>query len=210
MEFENAKIGLRKVYNAQILSIIASIIGIVGTVVMTVLGKAIQSGAENYNSSDIISVIFLIVAGIIGIIAFILNFVGISRTSKDDESFKNALIMLVIAIAASVIGSAIQNRFPGTAKYLDYLHDLATLFVTYYVIGGCMSIAEKKNDVNLAATCKTARTFIIVAWVVTIVLEFLSGAVNGFVTAIAIVGGLCEIVAYIIYLVILSKTLKIL
>ena len=65
MEFENAKIGLRKVYNAQILSIIASIIGIVGTVVMTVLGKAIQSGAENYNSSDIISVIFLIVAGII-------------------------------------------------------------------------------------------------------------------------------------------------
>ena len=210
MEFENAKIGLRKVYNAQILSIIASIIGIVGTVVMTVLGKAIQSGAENYNSSDIISVIFLIVAGIIGIIAFILNFVGIGRTSKDDESFKNALIMLVIAIAASVIGSAIQNRFPGTAKYLDYLHDLATLFVSYYVIGGCMSIAEKKNDVNLAATCKTARTFIIVAWVITIVLEFLSGAVNGFVTAIAIVGGLCEIVAYIIYLVILSKTLKIL
>ena len=210
MEFENAKIGLRKVYNAQILSIIASIIGIVGTVVMTVLGKAIQSGAENYNSSDIISVIFLIVAGIIGIIAFILNFVGISRTSKDDESFKNALIMLVIAIAASVIGSAIQNRFPGTAKYLDYLHDLATLFVSYYVIGGCMSIAEKKNDVNLAATCKTARTFIIVAWVITIVLEFLSGAVNGFVTVIAIVGALCEIVAYIIYLVILSKTLKIL
>ena len=210
MEFENAKIGLRKVYNAQILSIIASIIGIVGTVVMTVLGKAIQSGAENYNSSDIISVIFLIVAGIIGIIAFILNFVGIGRTSKDDESFKNALIMLVIAIAASVIGSAIQNKFPGTAKYLDYLHDLATLFVSYYVIGGCMSIAEKKNDVNLAATCKTARTFIIVAWVITIVLEFLSGAVNGFVTVIAIVGALCEIVAYFIYLVILSKTLKIL
>ena len=210
MEFENAKIGLRKVYNAQILSIIASIIGIVGTVVMTVLGKAIQSGAENYNSSDIISLIFLIVAGIIGIIAFILNFVGIGRTSKDDESFKNALIMLVIAIAASVIGSAIQNKFPGTAKYLDYLHDLATLFVSYYVIGGCMSIAEKKNDVNLAATCKTARTFIIVAWVITIVLEFLSGAVNGFVTVIAIVGALCEIVAYFIYLVILSKTLKIL
>ena len=210
MEFENAKNGLRKVYNAQILSIIAAIIGIVSAAVMAVLGKAIQSNAESVNTTDVVSIIFLIVAGILAIVAFILNFVGIGRTSKDDESFKNALMMLVIAIAASVIGSAIQTKFPGTAKYLDYLHDLATLFVTYYVIGGCMSIAEKKNDVNLAATCKTARTFIIVAWVITIVLEFLSGAVNGLVTVLAIVGGLCEIVAYIIYLVILSKTLKIL
>ena len=210
MEFENAKIGLRKVYNAQILSIIASIIGIVSAAVMAVLGKAIESNGGSVNTTDVISVIFLIVAGIIAIIAFILNFVGIGRTSKDDESFKNALIMLVIAIAASVISSALQSRFPSTAKYLDYLHDIATLLVTYHVIGGCKSIAEKKNDVNLAATCKTARTFIIVAWVITIVLEFLSGAVNGFVTVIAIVGGLCEIVAYIIYLVILSKTLKIL
>lgn len=73
-----------------------------------------------------------------------------------------------------------------------------------------MKIAEKKKEVNLVSTCKTARSFIIVAWIITIVLEFLSGAVNGVVGVLAIVAALCEIVAYIIYLVILSKTLRIL
>ncbi len=210
MEFENAKIGLRKVYRAQILLIIAAIISIVSVVVMAVLGKAIQSGAEDINNTDVISVLFIIAAGILTIVAFFMNFIGVGRTSRDDESFKNALIMLVIGVAASVISSALQSRLPGVARYLDYLHDISSLFVSYYVIGGCMSIAGKKNEEGLVSTCKTARTFIIVAWIITIVLEFLSGAVNGFVGVLAIVAAVCEIVAYIIYLVILSKTLRIL
>lgn len=210
MEYENSRTGLRKVYNAQILSIIAAIIGIVSVVVMAILGKAIQSNAEEINNTDLISVLFLIAAGVVSIIAFFLNFVGVGKASRDDESFKNALIMLVVGIGASVLSSALQSRLPSLAKYLDYLHDISTLFVSYYVIGGCMSIAEKKKDVNLAATCKTARTFIIVAWIITLVLEFLSGAVSGFVAVLAIVAAICEIVAYIIYLVILSKTLRIL
>ena len=210
MEYENSRTGLRKIYKAQFLSIIAAIIGIVSVVVMAILGKAIQSNAEEINNTDLISVLFLIAAGVVSIIAFFLNFVGVGKASRDDESFKNALIMLVVGIGASVLSSALQNRLPSLAKYLDYLHDISTLFVSYYVIGGCMSIAEKKKDVNLAATCKTARTFIIVAWIITLVLEFLSGAVSGLIAVLAIVAAICEIVAYIIYLVILSKTLRIL
>lgn len=210
MEYENAKKGLRKVYNAQILLIIAAIISIVSVVVMTVLGKAIQSGAQDINNTDVISVLFIIAAGIISIIAFFLNFIGVGKASRDDESFKNALIMLVIGLASSVISSALQNRLPNLARYLDYLHDISSLLVSYYVIGGCMSIAGKKNEEGLVSTCKTARTFIIIAWVITIVLEFLSGAVNGFIGVLAIVAAICEIVSYIIYLVILSKTLRIL
>ena len=177
---------------------------------MTVLGKAIQSGAEDINNTDVISVLFIIAAGIISIIAFFLNFIGVGKASRDDESFKNALIMLVVGIGAFVLSSALQSRLPNVARYLDYLYDISSLFVSYYVIGGCMSIAGKKNEEGLVSTCKTARTFIIIAWIITIVLEFLSGAVNGFVGVLAIVAAICEIVSYIIYLVILSKTLRIL
>lgn len=51
--------------------------------------------------------ILLIIAAIISIVAFFLNFIGVGRTSRDDESFKNALIMLVIGLESSVISSAL-------------------------------------------------------------------------------------------------------
>ena len=198
MEFENAKIGLRKVFNAQILSIIAAIVSIIAVVAMVVLGEATYG--NSYNNADIISVLFIFVAAIISIIAFVLNFIGISKTSKDDESFKNALILLIIALVASILNSFLELSFIG------FVHDIASLFVSYYVIGGCMKIAETKGDTGLAATCKTARTLIIAVWVINAILEFLFV----FTDLLAIAGAICEIIAYIIYLVILNKTIKIL
>ncbi|MBQ7281980.1 MAG: hypothetical protein IJM52_07165, partial [Spirochaetales bacterium] len=58
------------------------------------------------------------------------------------------------------------------------------------------------------------KVIIIVIWVISLVLNFFKGSleakgtVGGIFTAIAIIGGIASIVSYILYLVILRKTIN--
>lgn len=214
--FENARKGLDKVYKAEILTIIAAIIGIVAAIVLFAMGRIVRTEAASINTADIVSLISLLVALVIGIISFFLNLFGIIGASKDDESFKNALIMLVIGIIASIVASILSSKHPDIASYFNTLNDIAELFVMYYVISGCVSIAATKKNDKLEATGRRIKIYIIIIWVIGLVINFFKGSFQAKGTAsaggviyivLAIVGGVATLVSYIAYLVILRKTI---
>ena len=212
--FENARKGLGKVYKAEILTIIAGIIGVIAAIVMFVMGKAIKTEAASVNTADIVSLISMLVAVVIAIVSFFLNLFGIIAASKDDEGFKNALITLVIGIIASLVGSVLSSKHPDIASYFESLSDVAELFVMYYVIAGCVSIANKKNNEKLAATGNKMKVVIIVIWLIGLVLNFFKGLANAKGTVagtayiiLVIVGAAATLVSYIAYLIILRKTI---
>ena len=214
MNFENAKKGIGKIFKAEIIAIIAAFIAIVSGIVLIVLAIAAENGAQ-VNTADVVSVISLIVAAILGVIAFFLNLVGIISASKDDESFKNALIMLIFGIVASIISSILQAKSPSLAKAFSTANDISELFVTYYVISGCVSLALKKGNQEVADKGKKAINLIFIVWSLAIIV----GAFGTIFTkkAGAVVAGLLglvtivlSIIAYIIYLGVLKKTSDIL
>ena len=214
--FENARKGLGKIYKAEILTILAAIIAIVAAIVMFAMGKVVRTEASSINTADIVSLISMLVALVIGIISFFLNLFGIIAASKDDESFKNALITLFIGIISSVVASILRNKHADIATYFDAINNISELFVMYYVIAGCVNIAVSKKNEALAATGNKTKVIIIVIWAIGLVLNFFKGYFEGKGTTtalgvayiiIAVVGAIASIVSYIIYLVILRKTI---
>ena len=214
--FENAKKGLGKIYKAEILSIIAVIIGIVSAVIMVALGKAIESEGTTANAVDVVSIISLVVALIIGIVSFFLNLTGVVAASKDDEGFKNAMYIVIVGIVASILASILSSRNPSLANIFNSVNDIAELLVFYYVISGCVSIAKQRGDEALVSKGTKVKNVIMVVWIVSLVLNFCTGyvegkggALEGVYVALAIAGGATAIVCYVIYLTILRKTIDI-
>ena len=96
MTFPNANAGVKKVYNAQVLSIIGMILSVIAGI-LGAIGEANDSGAV------VGAALVVIIAAAIMIIAEIMNIVGVNRASKDEEAFKKALIALVVGIVANVL-----------------------------------------------------------------------------------------------------------
>ena len=214
--FENAKKGLSKVYAAEIFTIVAAIISIAAVIIMFVMGKAVRSEATTINTADIISLVTMLVALVLAFVSFFLNLFGIIRASKDDESFKNALIMLIVGIIASIVASILSKNHANIAGYFNTINDISELFVMYYVISGCVSIAQTKKHDKLAATGNRVKIYIIVIWVIGLVINFFKGSfeAKGAASAggviyivLAVVGAVATLVSYIAYLVILRKTI---
>lgn len=217
MKYENARKGLGKIFAGEVVSIIAAVIGIIATVIMAVRGTALQTEGAAINTSDIVSMLSMLGAVVLAVIAFILNLIGVIGASKDDEGFKNALIMLVMGIVASIVSSFLATKHPNISGYLSSLSDICQLFVFYYVVCGCLNIAEARKDSSLAASCRRARVIIIIIWVISLVLRFLNKSFNGksdpalatVTLVLGIAGGVATIVSYLIYLSILRRTINV-
>lgn len=214
MKYENARRGLGKIFAGEVVSIIASVIGIIATVIMVVRGTALQTDGTAINTTDIVSLLSLVSAVGLAAIAFILNLIGVIGASKDDEGFKNALILLVIGIVASIVSTILATKHPNISGYLSSLSDICHLFVFYYVVCGCLNIAEAKRNTGLAASCKRARIIILIIWVISLVLNFLNnsskakeGAIGTVTLILGIAGGVATILSYIIYLSVIRRTI---
>lgn len=104
MRFPNAAAGVKKIFTAEILALIGAIATVIGTISALI---AVAAAANNSTGGTAVaggaSVIFLLGAGVLGIIAFIMNIIGINSAAKDEASFKTALICVIVGIAGTAI-----------------------------------------------------------------------------------------------------------
>lgn len=215
MKFENARKGLGKIFAGEVVSIIATVITVAAAVLIAYSGTLLKAEGKSINTTDIISLISMIVALVLTVVAFLLNLIGIIAASKDDEGFKNALAVLVLGLVATIVSSILLKSHPNIAGYLSSLHDICQLFVLYYVVSGCVSIASSMKKDNLVSSGNRAKVIIIIVWVISLVLNFLNknNAKNETVGTIALIltiaGGVASIVSYIIYLSVIRRTIDI-
>ena len=130
--------------------------------------------------------------------------------------FVYIIIMLIIGIIASIVATILSKNHANIAGYFNTINDISELFVMYYVISGCVSIAQTKKHDKLAATGNRVKIYIIVIWVIGLVINFFKGSfeAKGAASAggviyivLAVVGAVATLVSYIAYLVILRKTI---
>ncbi|MBR1583361.1 MAG: hypothetical protein IJ663_06420 [Spirochaetales bacterium] len=214
MKYEMAQKGIGKIYKAEILSIIAVIFSIVSLVLMTVLGKAIQSDGKQANISDVISGIVLIVSAVIAFVSFFLNLFGILNASKDESSFRDAMIALCVGIASSFLQSLFKNNELLTDLF-QTVYRITEMLVSYFVVTGCINLAKQIGNSKVEEAAKSSRNLILVVWMVSIATniigEFiLKKAGETVVAIVGIIALLLSIISYFVYLRALKKTLEIL
>ena len=207
--FDNAKKGIKKVYKAEILSIIATIIAIVAAVVLLVLGTVVKDGDVNF--SDVVSTCSLIFAAVLGIIAYILNFVGIGNASKDSEDFKNALYMTIAALVASIVSSILDSRGSSLAHAINVSEKILEMLIAYYVINGCIGIAKKLANAELEQLGNKTMKLYITVWILSVVLDVLVtilGSTSIIAGILGIIAMVLYLVSYVVYLKLLNRTIN--
>ncbi len=222
MKFPNAANGVKKIFTAEILSLISGIcmfVMIVLLVVALAAAKAVSGGADGAAAGAVASgagtLVFGIGSGVLAIIAFILNIVGISKASKDEESFRMALFAVIGGIILSVIGTAFNNVNGYVSSIMQALQVVADLLVLLYVIQGIRYLSLKLNRPDIDQKGQNLFKIIFIV----LVLQFIArivviifGGMAASITAaiIALIAVILSVIEYILYLAFLAKAKKML
>jgi len=211
MSYENAKIGIGRMFRAEMIELLCSIIAVVVAVVELVLGTAASS--SSLNTVDKVSAIMLIVVILLTIFAVILSLTGVLRASKDEDCFKRAIYAILLGMVCSVLASVFESRNEFLTSVLNSAQRACLILETYYVLTGCANLCDKVKDEKSAKTARTALSMICISVIASVAVSVIASLLKTkvgvvFSAVLALVAIIIEIIAQILYLVALRKTTK--
>lgn len=210
MKFPSAFDGVKKIYTAEILSLIVSVL--VG--LAAILGLAGAVAAEAGSDGGALAsfgglAVFGLAASVLGIISFIMKLVGINRAKLDEGEFQKAFLYVILGIVLSFV-SGFFNEKPLIASIVDVVSSVLRLLVTLYIISGIINLANRLNDRGMAESGRTTLKLYLCAAVLAIIVDLVSTITLGkglqeIYNILGIVAAVLSIVSYIFYLRYLSK-----
>ena len=209
MKYPNAFAGVKKLYTAEILALIALVFALITAVAAFFSIGVIEEGLEEaVNPSLAVTGVFTIVTAILSLIAFILNLVGLIRAGKDEPTFKYALYATILGIVVSVASGFLPD---GTVKELLTLaNEIMLNLVSVLSIAGIMALAQKTMNTDMeqrgTLLLRLITASIIIAGVADIIYRFFAtGAI-----VLGIVAIVVDLIATLIYLGYLNRARKML
>ena len=215
MRFPNAFSGFKKIWLAEILMLLAAVIGIILIFVIAANGTLVGEDEIVINEAAKTPISILgIVSAVVALVAFVLNLVGLIIARKDDSGFRIALLVTVLGIIASAV-SAIWSTNAGLVKWMDTLTTIFSMFASYYVLTGIANLADQIPDAATKALALKSRTLVEGSFCATVIFKLIISIFkipdgSTLYTILSIVALLLELVSYILYLRALSKGKKML
>ena len=215
MRFPNAFRGVKKIWLAELLMLLAAAVGIILIVLIAanstlVDGQVIVDKVAVETPAGILG----ICTALIALVAFVLNLLGLINARKDDSAFSIALLVTLLGIVASVI-SSIWSGNQGLVKWMDTVLTICSLFASYYVLTGIANLADQMPDPSTKAVALKSRQLVEGSFCATAVFKLIINIFNiqsgsTIHTIMAVVAMVLEILAYILYLRALAKGKKML
>ena len=211
MRYPNAHDGIKRIYRAEILLLFVVVMSIAAALL------AVFNGPRGQVSEGSLAVLgfILIVTGIVGIVAGLMNIFGVSRASKDEPAFKTALYVLLAGICASLL-STVFNSNRTVSSIFTAASRVTEILASYYICTGIINLAEAMNDAEISARARRVRSILIGIWTISIGLEIVTllfgnnSAMQTVIAVVALAGSLISIVAYFFYLGLLKRTVAML
>lgn len=221
MRFPNAAKGVKKIFSAEILSLIGALVGGVMTTLIIVLGISANAQDDIGVGITFTLVIVLGIAALaIVLVGGILNIVGYIQAAIDESDFRKAIfctvLYIIFSVASTLIGA--QTGFLGwLATAFHAISQIAKLCVTLFAIGGLMNLSAECNRSDLVEKGRNILTVIVWIYVISFVMIFMTrvfreSVVNttiaSILSVVVIVLGIIEYVLYLSYLLKTSKMLS--
>ena len=214
MRYPNAAKGIKKIWIAEILGILATVLAVVLVIMVSAshidTSMSGEEAAQALETAKIAGpvVAFGVVMMLVMLVSYILNLIGILNASKDDVGFKNALWVLLASIAFGIGAAILQNSNPRAAHWLQVPSTLFELVVTIYVLDGIANLARNLGKNDIVDLSKQCRTWLMCALVLSAAAKvFVALGTEGSTlnTTSGIAAALLQIVAYVVYLWVLNK-----
>ena len=220
MKYPNAYKGVKKIWIAELLLLVAAVLGIAMLIIVaanvgiatevTATGTTIIVG-ETVIANEAAAApaaILALCTGLLALIAFILHLIGIIGARKDDENFRFAMYITLLGIAASIITSVWSNN-EMLKRWMDVVTTICSLFASYFVLTGIASLADKFPDRETKAIALKSRTWLAGSFCLSSVLKCINSIFNiqnGTVVLIMSIAALVvDIISYVLYLRALSS-----
>ena len=207
MSYQNALIGIKRIYKAQIIMLISTIVTILTAIISNFVIASSAYQGRGYSSNGARNT--LIVLGVFSlayialmIVAFILNLMGLSSAKKDETSFASAMIFAWIGIAASILYSV-----TGKNPLFSWIVNLCNLLTSLFIIKGIINIANKLGESQMQMKGSRLFTIMIIVWVLGVINDFLK-QFSTFKGIVVFLYFILSIISYIMYLSFLSDTGK--
>ena len=214
MRFPNAFSGIKKIWLAELLMLLAAVVGIIMVIVMAANGTMVGEDIVINEGVKTPIAVLGIVTAVILLIGFILNLIGLINANNDDSAFRIALLVTILGVVASAI-SAIWSNNETLNKWMDTAITICSMFASYYVLTGIANLAEKMSDAATKALALKSRTLVEGSFCATALFKLIISIFkiqegSTISTILAVIALLLELVSYILYLRALSKGKKML
>ncbi|MCR5685744.1 MAG: hypothetical protein K6G81_10065 [Lachnospiraceae bacterium] len=227
MKFPNVAEGVKKIYTAEILSLVAAVCGFIA-LIMTIMAAASAIGASEALESDYDVAVaaaagmaiggagllfFGLATAVIAIIAFIITIQGVTKASKDEteekKNFKNAFYCIIASIALTVLSMIFSSNSILNTLFTT-LSSIASVITTYFVLYGISYFAEKIGNSELAKRASGIVWGLVAVQLLSTIsksiTEFVKNSAGESISIIlAIVSLILNLVYYILYLKLLSS-----
>lgn len=211
MKYPNAFKGVKKLYTAQILSLIATIALLITAFAALFMVGAAEAEEPGIGAASLgVAALFGLAAAVLAIIAFILKIGGLNAGAKDEPLFKTALSFAVAGIVVNALNAVLTSEI--VQRLATTFAPVAEVLLIYYVVSAIRSLADKLGDSDMVQKAKGVITIVYVTFGVGILAQVLGQFVlTGKVAdVVEIVGYVLEIVEFVVYLSYLAKAKKML
>lgn len=207
--FENAHKGVNKIFVAEMLELVGTVLFILGLFMGYSTYAAVQSGVSDAAAGGMAmtALLSILPGAILPVVALILNIIGLYQASKDEETYLRRAFWLTIAnlaiagFSGSIAGMT-GNNSGFFVSLLNLISDLMHIVVYFFTVQGICVLAQRVNRNDIVE--KGNRIIYIVAIVYAI-----SAIASLFANLIGVIGaviaGILAIVAYVLYLSFLSQ-----
>ncbi len=215
MKFPNAAKGISKIFTSEILALIAAIATGVASILAAVMyASAKTNSTAGAAASGIGTLVLVLGASVLLVIALILKIVGVVQTSKDEDSFKMIIYLTIFTLIVAVV-AAIFSRVTFLNNIANAVSAIGSFVTTLLIILGIGNLGVQVGNDEVIDKCSSQFKLILGIGIVALLARFFciflpTVPAQGIVIALAVVALVLNVIQYILYLSLLSKAKKML
>ncbi|MBQ1309773.1 MAG: hypothetical protein II118_05085 [Ruminococcus sp.] len=171
MRFPNACKGLKKIFFAELISLIALVPYAVSLVLIQFLPEEIDKNNAEMLPAEVVVTILSILSLVMMTVAYVLNVIGYVTASKDNESFKKAMLLTIAGMVLTVVSGIMENANgnPILTNTFDSMENILDLLITLMTISGIVTLSVTYGDLRMVESGKALFKFLFAIYLPTLI-----------------------------------------
>ena len=211
MTFPNAYNGVKKLFTAEILALIAGVCAVIAALGVILLAAGKGGGM-------VLAIIFSLASLVLFIIGYIMMLVGMKRAGRDENRFNQAFIVAIAVLVLSVVSSIFTSAGVGggiPSAIMDFVKKIGDVVIAILIINGIQNLAAQIGDNQIIKKGTTLLVILAIvngiAALISLVTAFIGGTfVNTAAAVLALISGILSVIYYILFIIYLGKSKKML
>lgn len=204
MRFQRAHSGISKIYLAELLALIGTVLMLLGLVLGFIGVKTDGQVTADATAGLALSALVTMVPGVLlPLIAAIVSFIGLKQASEDEPTdLRTAFFLSIASLLLPIISGVIQGVVGNAnlfSSLISMLGELAGILVTVFTVSGISRLMSRVGRHDLVDRGNKILWLLVAAQLASILVNFLRDK-GTFASIVSIAALLFSLVMYIMYL----------